>query len=119
MDNKYDPINLFLQAYKYGNRFGNEESADTTRKSGKEKSTDTTRKKDKEKSTDKIESVDFFWHVTARKQWSRSERRERIKNFNTKQTIKQTSNTIYTNKSWNNSCILKNEIRQILYLVSA
>ena len=46
LDNKYDPINLFLQAYKYGNRFGNEESPDTTRKSGKEKSTDTTRKKD-------------------------------------------------------------------------
>ena len=56
LDNKYDPNNLFLQAYKYGSRFEIEESADTTRKSRKEKSTDTTRKKDKEKSTNKIES---------------------------------------------------------------
>ena len=41
MCNKYDPVNLFLvDTYNYDNWYENEESVDTTRKSVKDESTD-------------------------------------------------------------------------------
>ena len=79
MKYKDDPAKLFLEIYNYNVWSENEESSDTTRKSGKKESA-------------------FIWHATTRRWW-RSERRKRIRSFNSKQSINQISNTINTNKS--------------------
>ena len=95
--NKYNPINLFRETNKYDEWFENEESTDTTRKSNKEDSLDLS-------DIPPLEGDEV-------------KEGKRLKNLTPNKLLTRLPILLAQIKAGNNSHKLKNEIRQILYLL--
>ena len=108
MGNKYDLINLFLETYNYNDWFQNKESTDTTEKSDKKESAHTTRKIDKEGSVDLSDMSSLV---------SDEEEGKGLKILTPNKLSTRLPILLAKIKAGNNSCKLKNDIRQILYLL--
>ena len=98
LGNKYDPANLFLETYNYDPWFQNEELSDTTIKSGKEESIDLS----------DMPPLEGDEEVTERKG---------LKILTPNKLLTTLPILLAKIKAGNNSYKLKNEIRQILYLL--
>ena len=111
MKHKYDPTKLLLfEVDNYDFWFENEESSDITRKSDKEGSSDTTIKRDEKLSADlsDIPPLEGDEEVKERKE---------LKFLTPNKLFTRLPVLLAKIKAGNNSYKLKDEIRQILYLL--
>ena len=111
LDHKYDSVNLFLETFNCEDWFENKESSDPTRKSDKEESTDTTRKTDKEEFVDLSDMPPLEGHEEELKEG------KELKILTPNKLLNKLQMLLAEIKAGKKSYKLKNEIRQILYLL--
>ena len=99
MGNKYDPINLFLGTYDYIFCFQNEESTDTTARKSNE------------------ESIDLSDMLPLAGDEEEVKEEKGLKILTPNKLLTRLPMLLAQTKAKNNSYKLKNEIRQILYLL--
>ena len=99
MNNRYKPIKLFIEGYNYNDWYKNVESSD------------------KEKLSDKEELVDLSDMPPLEGDEEEVKEGNRLKNLTPNKLLAKLSVLLALIKAENNSYKLKNEIRQILYLL--